>query len=599
MKFKGGVRHFVRIGNACLHRQDTSRFHEHRDVIKRNRDGHGLSALIVIVCIEVIPADTFRKINGPGFRSIKVLAPAIVHGICYGTDQQAFAEHVFHVERGRCAVGWEIEEQTADHRAVLLHDCACHGINIRHQSVARANCFCKRIVKRVARFSKIPDFTRDIGSMGTEHRQKRAELEPSDIKLAISRIVEAFFVVAVPEPFHRGIVAALTAPLGPVFMQDEKSTDVEGPVGQAAHRHVECFRDLLFQYVPSCGDIAGPENGPIFLTARVSGAGEIEDSAVRRLLSLVLEDPLRMGEGVEIGPIRAEKLFVFVSYQKITLPGLSLIFPVPVRSGKRLCGVAPPGIKASGEKFPAALFPVELPGFFVKGVIGREIIEKECEDDVIVAYMPDCHEAVAGIVAGRIKDRFHRPAFVLTNAKDGTLKGSGRSIDEYNMFEELKKCEDLLIRYGGHKKAAGLSIEKDKLKEFSDRINDNASLTQEDLTKKIWIDVPMYADYPTEKFIEELSALEPFGEGNKKPIFADKGLTVEDVRLLGENQNVLKMMMRTPRGKKTEAVKFINDRSVKLPQKGDSIRITYYPEINEFGGFKRIQLKVDDFEFET
>ena len=167
------------------------------------------------------------------------------------------------------------------------------------------------------------------------------------------------------------------------------------------------------------------------------------------------------------------------------------------------------------------------------------------------------------------------------------------------MFEELKKCEDLLIRYGGHKKAAGLSIEKDKLKEFSDRINDNASLTQEDLTKKIWIDVPMYADYPTEKFIEELSALEPFGEGNKKPIFADKGLTVEDVRLLGENQNVLKMMMRTPRGKKTEAVKFINDRSVKLPQKGDSIRITYYPEINEFGGFKRIQLKVDDFEFET
>lgn len=228
-----------------------------------------------------------------------------------------------------------------------------------------------------------------------------------------------------------------------------------------------------------------------------------------------------------------------------------------------------------------------------------EIIEKECEDDVIVAYMPDCHEAVAGIVAGRIKDRFNRPAFVLTNAEDGTLKGSGRSIDEYNMFEELKKCEDLLIRYGGHKKAAGLSIEKDKLKEFSDRINDNASLTQEDLTKKIWIDVPMYADYPMEKFIEELSALEPFGEGNKKPLFADKGLTVEDVRLFGENQNVLKMVLRTPRGKKAEAVKFINDRSVKLPQKGDSIRITYYPEINEFGGFKRIQLKVDDFEFET
>ena len=106
-----------------------------------------------------------------------------------------------------------------------------------------------------------------------------------------------------------------------------------------------------------------------------------------------------------------------------------------------------------------------------------EIIKKECEDDIIVAYMPDCHEAVAGIVAGRIKDRFNRPAFVLTNAEDGTLKGSGRSIDEYNMFEELKKCDDILIRFGGHKKAAGLSIEQDKLKDFSDRINSYASLT--------------------------------------------------------------------------------------------------------------------------
>lgn len=228
-----------------------------------------------------------------------------------------------------------------------------------------------------------------------------------------------------------------------------------------------------------------------------------------------------------------------------------------------------------------------------------EIIKKECEDDIIVAYMPDCHEAVAGIVAGRIKDRFNRPAFVLTNAEDGTLKGSGRSIDEYNMFEELKKCEDLLIRYGGHKKAAGLSIEKDKLEEFSKRINENAVFTQEELTKKIWIDVPMYADYPTVKFVEELSVLEPFGEGNKKPLFADKGLMVEDVRLLGENQNVLKMLLRTKRGKKMEALKFINDRSIKLPHKGDIIMVTYYPEINEFGGFKRIQLKVDDFEFET
>lgn len=227
-----------------------------------------------------------------------------------------------------------------------------------------------------------------------------------------------------------------------------------------------------------------------------------------------------------------------------------------------------------------------------------KIIEESCDDNVIVVYMPDCHEAVAGIVAGRIKDRFYRPAFVFTDAEDGTVKGSGRSIDACNMFEELKKCGDLFIRYGGHKKAAGVTMEKGKLEEFSKRINENVVMSEDDLTKKVWIDVPMYAEYPTEKLIEELSLLEPFGEGNKKPLFADKGLLVEDVKILGANRNFLKMTARTQRGKQVQIVKFINENADELPVVGDRISITYYPDVNEYGGYKSIQIRMEDFEVE-
>ena len=215
------------------------------------------------------------------------------------------------------------------------------------------------------------------------------------------------------------------------------------------------------------------------------------------------------------------------------------------------------------------------------------------KDDVIVVYLPECHEAVAGIVAGRLKEFFYRPVFVLTDAGDGSVKGSGRSIDGYVMNEEITACADLLTKFGGHAKAAGLSMPKEKIDEFRKRLNENASFTQDQLKEKIWIDVPMYADYPDMELIKEFEILAPFGEANPKPVFADKELIIEDLRVLGANKNVLRLKLKTPRGKTVEAIRFLRDET-EVPSIGQKVSILYYPEINEFNGIKSIQLSVED-----
>lgn len=215
------------------------------------------------------------------------------------------------------------------------------------------------------------------------------------------------------------------------------------------------------------------------------------------------------------------------------------------------------------------------------------------KDDVIVVYLPECHEAVAGIVAGRLKEFFYRPVFVLTDAGDGSVKGSGRSIDGYVMNEEITACADLLTKFGGHAKAAGLSMPKENIDEFRKRLNENASFTQDQLKEKIWIDVPMYADYPDMELIKEFEILAPFGEANPKPVFADKELIIEDLRVLGANKNVLRLKLKTPRGKTVEAIRFLRDET-EVPSIGQKVSILYYPEINEFNGIKSIQLLVED-----
>ena len=216
-------------------------------------------------------------------------------------------------------------------------------------------------------------------------------------------------------------------------------------------------------------------------------------------------------------------------------------------------------------------------------------------DRVLVIYLPDCHESIAGIIAGRIREKYHKPTFVLTKGEN-SAKGSGRSIEAYSMYEELVRCADLLIQFGGHPMAAGLSIEEKNIEKFRRRLNQNCSLTEEDLQPKIVIDVPMPISYITKNLIRQIALLEPFGKGNTKPLFAQKGLKVLDAVVVGRNRNVAKVRLMDPHGtvmdgvyfgEADEFVRFIKDRS--------SVSVTYYPEINQFRGREDIQIVIQNY----
>ena len=219
------------------------------------------------------------------------------------------------------------------------------------------------------------------------------------------------------------------------------------------------------------------------------------------------------------------------------------------------------------------------------------------DDRVLVVYLPECHESLAGIIAGRIREIYYKPVLVITDAEEG-LKGSGRSIEAYNMFEELVKVRDCLDKFGGHPMAAGLSFKKERLTELRQRLNDNSTLTDADFVEKIWIDVAMPFGYITEELIEEFKVLEPFGKGNTKPVFAAKNVTVLGYRLLGVNRNVLKMSLKDEAGCVLEGICF-NDAlklESKLKNEGNIISILYYPDINEYNGNKSIQIVVTDYK---
>lgn len=234
------------------------------------------------------------------------------------------------------------------------------------------------------------------------------------------------------------------------------------------------------------------------------------------------------------------------------------------------------------------------------------------KDRVLVVYLPDCHESIAGIVAGRIRERYYKPVFVLTDG-EACVKGSGRSIETYSMFEEMVKCQDLFLKFGGHPMAAGLSLEKERVPEFRRRINEQCQLTGEDLTERVVIDVPMPIDYISEKLIRELSVLEPFGKGNEKPLFAEKDLEIETMALLGKNRNVLKMTVCNSRGTSMEAMyfgdvekfqayvagKYGRTELEKLFQgRQNQVRLsfTYYPVVHEFRDRKTLQIVIQNYQ---
>ncbi|OUN33465.1 single-stranded-DNA-specific exonuclease RecJ [Lachnoclostridium sp. An76] len=218
------------------------------------------------------------------------------------------------------------------------------------------------------------------------------------------------------------------------------------------------------------------------------------------------------------------------------------------------------------------------------------------DDRVLVVYLPDCHESIAGIIAGRIRERYYRPVFVLTKAEDG-VKGSGRSIEAYDMFAQMCRCRALFTKFGGHKLAAGLSLEEGNVQRFRETINTLCDLTEEDLQEKVSIDMQLPFPYITEQLVQELELLEPFGKGNPKPLFAGKDLRVISPRIFGKNRNVLKCRLEDMQGNQMEAVYFGDvEKCLKTMEEKKVMAFTYYPSVNEYMGRRNVQVTIVDYQ---
>lgn len=237
------------------------------------------------------------------------------------------------------------------------------------------------------------------------------------------------------------------------------------------------------------------------------------------------------------------------------------------------------------------------------------------KDKVLVVYLEDCHESLAGIIAGRIREKYCKPALVLTNSESG-VKGSGRSIEQYNMYEELTKCKELLLKYGGHPMAAGLSLENGQVETFRAALNQYSTLTDEDFIPKVSIDILLPLGYLSEELVKELEYLEPFGKGNTKPIFAEKNVRIRKASILGRNANVLKIQVVNAYERVMDAMyfgdidSFISDLSKhygqyevdKMFQNRDNeivLSILYYPSINEYGGYRNLQIVIQSYQIQT
>ena len=218
------------------------------------------------------------------------------------------------------------------------------------------------------------------------------------------------------------------------------------------------------------------------------------------------------------------------------------------------------------------------------------------DDRVLVVYLPDCHESIAGIIAGRIREKYYKPVFVLTRAEEG-VKGSGRSIETYDMFAQMCKCRALFTKFGGHKLAAGLSLEEENVERFRETINELCELSDDDLQEKVSIDMRLPFPYITEQLVNELELLEPFGKGNPKPLFAEKDLRVISPRIFGKNRNVLKCRLQDQQGYQMEAVHFGDvEECLRAMEQKNFMSFTYYPTINEYMGRRTLQLTLVNYQ---
>lgn len=243
-----------------------------------------------------------------------------------------------------------------------------------------------------------------------------------------------------------------------------------------------------------------------------------------------------------------------------------------------------------------------------------EICEKDdyAKDSVLVVYLPEVHESIAGIIAGKIRERYYKPAFILTKAEDG-VKGSGRSIEEYSMFEEMCKCQELFSKFGGHPMAAGVSLPEENIALFRRKINELSPLKDALPVEKMRIDVPMPLDYVSKELIQELDILAPFGKDNPHPVFADKNLTITRLWMVGKNQNVLRMNLMTESGMTASAIAFRNVEFIQeylkrkfgeeeyqaaLRGRGSQMKISaiYTPKINRFREMETIQFEIQEIQ---
>ncbi len=217
-------------------------------------------------------------------------------------------------------------------------------------------------------------------------------------------------------------------------------------------------------------------------------------------------------------------------------------------------------------------------------------------EKVLVIYLPGCHESLAGIVAGRVREQYHRPVFVLTDGEQD-VKGSGRSIEAYSMYDELTKCSDLFIRFGGHPMAAGFSIRREYIDELRRRLNEQCALTDQDMIPRCVIDVPMPISYVTEELVEQMKILEPFGKGNARPLFAQKGIRIQGCSILGKNRNVARMTLADGSGSRRQGVYFGDMEKIEgvLAAKRP-VSILYYPQIHEYQGKRGIQIVIQSVQ---
>ena len=235
--------------------------------------------------------------------------------------------------------------------------------------------------------------------------------------------------------------------------------------------------------------------------------------------------------------------------------------------------------------------------------VAVELAEREyADDDILVIYLENCHESIAGIIAGRVREALGKPTIILTDAfgEDGMIKGSGRSIESYNMFEALYEVKDIFEKFGGHHMAAGMSLKKDRLDEFRKRLNKNSKLTKEDFMQKIWIDVPLPFSYISHDFVRELEKLEPYGNKNEKPKFARKGIKILSKNILGKNKNVVKMVLEDDDGTRLDGIYFCDGEAFFEELKGNNeIDIIYYPDINEYGGRESLQVIITGYKIKN